>query len=101
MHRSIPLCFRAVASLGFILLAGTGPVMAQQMPMSQLGMSEMPGGGNELMRKLLPSVVSINVRKDVVQTEPGMNAAGSAAEVRQSFGSGFVIDQSGVIATNS
>jgi serine protease Do len=85
-----------------LLLAPAAPVLAQQqMPMMQLGMSGMAGGGADLLRKLLPSVVSINVRKDVAQANPGTNASGATSEVKASFGSGFVIDPSGVIATNS
>jgi serine protease Do len=84
-----------------LLLALAAPVLAQQMQMMQLGNSAMAGGGAELLRKLLPSVVSINVRKDVVQADSGANASAKAPEIKASFGSGFVIDPSGVIATNS
>lgn len=95
-----PFPTRAVVLLGPILLMPIGPVRAQQMQIVQPVMPEMTAGGNELIAKLLPSVVTVAVSRDVVQPEPGMNAAGTTAEVRQSFGSGFVIDPSGIIATN-
>ncbi len=85
-----------------LLVAGpaAAPARAQQMQMMQFGMTEMKPGQAELFRKLLPSVVNINIRKDVAQNSTGSAMASGATETKSFFGSGFVIDPSGVIATN-
>jgi serine protease Do len=102
MSRFIPPpSARALALIGLVLVTRANPVMAQQMPTMQLGMMPMQTAAGELLRKLLPSVVTITVSRDVAHTEPGMNAAGTDAESAHVFGSGFVIDPSGVIATNA
>jgi serine protease Do len=91
---------RGLALIGAVILACARPVMAQQMPTMQLGMMPMQPETRALFARLLPSVVTIHVRKEAAQTAPGMNAAGSEPEGTRVFGSGFVIDPSGVIATN-
>jgi serine protease Do len=55
---------------------------------------------SQLIQSLLPSVVSIVIRKDVGGggTKPG--AAAAQPETRQAYGSGMIIDPSGLIATN-
>src|ERR1700722_4917922 len=58
---------------------------------------------SELIRGLLPTVVNIAVRKDVVtkvNTASAAAAAGNSGEVKSYVGSGFVIDASGLIVTN-
>ena len=61
----------------------------------------MQASESALISKLLPSVVSVYVAKDVKRPEVAMNASGTGDDVRHSFGSGFVIDPTGVIATNA
>jgi serine protease Do len=87
-----------LASIGVTLLIGTNPVTAQPM---QLGVPMMQATERNLIQKLLPSIVTINVRKDVEQTGAATNAAGAEPETTRVFGSGFVIDPSGLIATNA
>jgi serine protease Do len=74
---------------------------AQQMPTMPLGAQMMQPSESAFFGKLLPSVVSINVVKDVTRPEPAVNAGGTTGGTQHSFGTGFVIDPSGVIATNS
>jgi serine protease Do len=81
--------------------APTQQTPAQQMPTMQLGTQMMMPSETAFFGKLLPSVVSINVVKDVAKPEPAANAAGTTGGTQHSFGTGFVIDPSGVIATNS
>ena len=70
------------------------------MPTMPLGAQMMQAGESAFFGKLLPSVVSINVVKDAPRPEPAVNAGGTSG-TQHSFGTGFVIDPSGVIATNS
>lgn len=100
-HRNVPArrSFVAVvilALLGSISLSPPAPAIAQQQ-----GPNDAPKmqDRSEVIRKVLPSVVSITTRKDVKDAS-GTNAAGKQAEVTGSFGTGFVIDASGVIVTN-
>ena len=92
---------RIFGSIGVMLLVHSGVALAQQMPMMQLGMMPMQATESDLIHKLLPSVVTVNVSKDATQAEPGMNASGKGAGEERVFGSGFVVDPSGVIATNA
>jgi serine protease Do len=71
------------------------------MPTMQLGTQMMMPSETAFFGKLLPSVVSINVVKDVTKPESAVNAAGTTGRTQHSFGTGFVIDPSGIIATNS
>ncbi len=81
---------------------GSTPVApAQQMPTMQLGTQMMMPRESAFFARLLPSVVSINVVKDAPRPEATANAAGTGSGPQHSFGTGFVIDPSGVIATNS
>jgi len=73
---------RALPSIGVVLLMRAHPVMAQHVPARQLGMMPMQTTESDLIRKLLPSVVTINLRKDVMRTEPGMNAVGTESSRR-------------------
>jgi serine protease Do len=92
-----------VALAGALLCAAAVAARAQDMSFSQA----------QLVRGLLPSVVNITARAEVAETpEPMMASAsnggttGKAASsnalysLKVSAGSGFVIDQSGEIATN-
>jgi serine protease Do len=102
MSRSTPRSVaRTLAFTGVILLMRAHPVMAQQMPAMQLDMTPMQATRSNLIPNRLPSVVTINVRKDVKQAGSQMDAAGTEPEAARVFGSGFVIDPSGVIATNA
>jgi serine protease Do len=91
---------RIPALIVVAIMACAESVMAQQMPTMQLGMMPMQPEARALFARLLPSVVTIHVRKDPTQPDPGTNAAGTEPEGTRVFGSGFVIDPSGVIATN-
>src|ERR1700753_181037 len=62
----------------------------QQMPTMQLGTQMMMPSETAFFGKLLPSVVSINVVKDVAKAEPAANAAGTSGGTQHSFGTGFV-----------
>jgi serine protease Do len=54
-----------------------------------------------LLAPILPAVVNISVWKPASDSTAGANASGSAPSQRtESFGSGFLIDQSGIIVTN-
>ncbi len=80
---------RSLALLAMALAAvlGPRPSAAQQT---------MAFNDSELIRSLLPSVV--NITATAAATAPG--GAGSAAKSQTDHGSGFVIDPSGLIATN-
>ncbi|MDR3533146.1 MAG: trypsin-like peptidase domain-containing protein [Rhodopila sp.] len=92
-----------LASIGVILLVRTSPAMAQQMPTMQLDLTPTltptQASDSELIRKLLPSVVTINTRRDPTRSASGQNAANTSPEFTRAIASGFVIDPSGVIAT--
>jgi serine protease Do len=83
-----------LASIVTVVLASTHPVTAQQMP-------TMQAAEPNLIQHLLPSIVAINVRKDAEQTGSQIDAAGADSKIIRTFGSGFVIDPSGLIATNT
>jgi serine protease Do len=84
-----------------MFLTQPGLAQAQQTPTMQMGMPMMQASESAFFGKLLPSVVSVNVVKDVKRPEPAMSASGTNEATQHSFGSGFVIDPTGVIATNS
>jgi serine protease Do len=71
--------------------------------MAQLSDSAVSGtqhAQSKLIQGLLPSVVSIVIQKNVGRA--GANGAATSGEPKssQSYGSGFIIDASGLIATN-
>ena len=84
----------ALALLAVALACTAAPVTAEEVTASR----------TELIRRLLPTVVNIAVRKDEVT--PRVNEAdasasvGSTSEVKAFVGSGFIIDPSGLIVTN-
>jgi serine protease Do len=100
VSRSIILSAAGVLALAASLFQPDS-AKAQQMPTMPLGTQMMQAGETAFFGKLLPSVVSINVTKDVTRPESAVNASGTSGETQHSFGTGFVIDPSGVIATNS
>jgi S1-C subfamily serine protease len=71
----------------------TGPATAREI---------VSNSHAELIRGLIPSVVNITVRIGVAAApDPALaSASGSLNTVRVAVGSGFVIDPSGLIATN-
>jgi serine protease Do len=86
-----------LAPLPALLLLAPLPATAQQMQM-------MPPSQSELIRGLLPAVVNISSFVTASDTA-SMNAASGSGNPDQSRpkrvqGSGFIIDQSGVILTN-
>jgi serine protease Do len=58
----------------------------------------------DLIRELIPSVVNITTRIEVASApdpaQASVNRSGPLNSARAAFGSGFVIDSSGLIATN-
>jgi serine protease Do len=90
---------RTLALVGVVLAMRTIPVMAQQAPTMQLGMTQMQASEAELIRKLLPSVVTITTRRDPTKPVSGQNTATTSSEDTTAIASGFVIDPSGVIVT--
>jgi hypothetical protein len=100
LARSIILSVAGVFTAA-VLLIQPRSAKAQQMPVMPLGTQMMQASESALISKLLPSVVSVNVAKDVKRPGVAMNASGTGDDVRHSFGSGFVIDPTGVIATNA
>ena len=100
-----------MGSIGRVWLAG-GAMLAAGLLAAPAGAQEMSFSQAQLVRGLLPSVVNITARAEVVETpDPVMASAsggttGKAASsnalysVKVSAGSGFVIDPSGEIATN-
>jgi serine protease Do len=90
----------AFALLACLLLLRIGLSVAEPSSPILFGMSDMPGSASEPLRKLLPSVVSISIHRTVTQDGPAMNASGGTPHSERFYGSGFIIDPSGVIATN-
>jgi serine protease Do len=71
------------------------------LPSARAG--DFGGNQSELIRKLLPTVVNITVRKEVTDSPSSVNAGattGQSADSKTFVGSGFVIDPAGVILTN-
>jgi serine protease Do len=93
--------FLGALAASVLLIQPGGPAMAQQMPAMPLGGQMMQPSESAFFGKLIPSVVSINVVKDAKQPGPAVNASGSGGQTQHTFGTGFVIDPTGVIATNS
>ncbi len=85
---------RTLAILAIALACSAAPAMADDVSASR----------SELIRRLLPTVVNIAVRKEVA--EPQANTASAkvpadnSGEVKAFVGSGFIIDPAGVIVTN-
>jgi serine protease Do len=90
----------AFALLACLLLLRIGLSVAEPSSPILFGMSDMPGSASEPLRKLLPSVVSISIHRTVTQDGSAMNASGGTPHSERFYGSGFIIDPSGVIATN-
>jgi serine protease Do len=66
--------------------------------------SDVAGDISDLVPRLLPAVVNISTRQLVVQpsaAKPGQVAQPSSTSTRESLGSGFIIDPTGVIVTNN
>jgi serine protease Do len=95
------------ALLACLLLLRIGLTVAEPTSPILFGMSEMPGNASQPLRKLLPSVVSISIHRTVTQDASATNASGGmpnasdgTPHTERFYGSGFIIDPSGVIATN-
>ncbi len=95
-HRGgMATCLRRMAAAGLIaaVLAAT-PAAAQEMMFNQA----------ELVRNLLPSVVNITARAEVIGPVKEMSAAAEEStqqfEIRVNAGSGFLVDPNGTIVTN-
>jgi serine protease Do len=95
------------ALLACLLLLRIGLTVAEPTSPILFGMSEMPGNASQPLRKLLPSVVSISIHRTVTRDASATNASGGTPNasdgtphIERFYGSGFIIDPSGVIATN-
>ena len=78
------------------------PQAAPVVPLGTTMMMPAAMGSAEsaLFRRLLPTVVNITIRKDTKRPSSATNAGGAETATTRAFGSGFVIDPSGIIATN-
>ena len=85
-------CFLAFLSL-LVAIPGARPAHAQEMQFNQ----------SELVRGLLGKVVNITARVDASAPDPigPQSAAAPGSQEKLQLGSGFVIDPSGVIVTNT
>jgi serine protease Do len=79
-----------------MVLSGGGRQAAARTLASARPMSSQ---ANDLVRDLLPSVVRIDIRKDMASSDDPAQANAQSSTV-QASGTGFVIDPSGLIATN-
>jgi serine protease Do len=79
------------------LICSAGAGMAQQ---PDAVVSEVQAAQSKLIRGLLPSVVSVVIQKNVGRPGPNHGDAPGTPKATQSYGSGFIIDPSGLIATN-
>jgi serine protease Do len=86
-----------IAAIAGVLLALSAPGLAQQ---ADSATPSLHGEDSKLIRDLLPSVVSIVIEKDAVGAGANQSAAGGMPQSSQAYGSGFIIDPSGLIATN-
>jgi serine protease Do len=80
-----------------VLLTLAGPCFAQQAAPAT---PALHAEDSKLIRDLLPSVVSIVIEKDAVRAGTSQSAAAGAPQSSKAYGSGFIIDPSGLIATN-
>ena len=88
---------------GWLMLCGVAAVgMAAPATTPTAHAGEIGVDLSDLVPKLLPAVVNISTRQLVVSTtgKPGQ-ISDQSASTRQSLGSGFIIDASGVIVTNN
>jgi serine protease Do len=90
----------AAGALAVAVLTATGVTVAATAPPALAGDAGVDL--SDLVPKLLPAVVNISTRQLVVPTggKPGQISEQSAS-TRQSLGSGFIIDPSGIIVTNN
>jgi serine protease Do len=81
---------------------GMEPMGAMQQPMGSMQSGDMRSSEASLVRTLLPTVVNISSRKVFAEAGSDANAAaqGESGRVISLSGSGFIIDPTGIIATN-
>ena len=95
--------FWSVTLSGLTLAAGLSLLAPRPAPAQQLQM--MPPSQAELIRGVLPAVVNITSFVTDTPAAAAMNAAASGGKgpgrLKTKLGSGFVVDPSGVILTNS
>jgi serine protease Do len=84
------LGFAVLWVCGLFWATGTPPVRAQ----------DMQYGRSALVRGLLPSVVNIAVHRDVPAEDSAPREAAAATTTKVFYGSGFIIDSTGLIVTN-
>ena len=84
--------FGRLAVAGLLVCGLAGPVAAASLPANQA----------DMVAKLLPEVVNISIVKLIKSPQPtGQQAVQAAFTRKESLGSGFVIDPSGIIVTNT
>jgi serine protease Do len=93
-HPALPRRIRDLLAVALVTLTCSAPVALAE---------DATASRSEMIRNLLPTVVNIAVRKDVVtkvNTASASSSSGGSGEVKAYVGSGFIIDPSGVIVTN-
>ncbi len=90
----------------FCLVLSTAAAIgaAAAVTASPAAASDVAGDVSDLVPRLLPAVVNISTRQLIVQQQPGKPgqvAQQTSTSTRQSLGSGFLIDPSGLIVTNN
>ncbi len=94
-HGLVAICLAlgTMGGIGIVAVSAARPAAA----------GDVAGDLSDLVPKLLPAVVNISTRQLIVQpaTKPGQVAEQSSTNTRQSLGSGFIIDPTGIIVTNN
>jgi serine protease Do len=95
------MCRAALLALAFT----AAPAMAQQAPVQQAPVQQAPAPTDaDMVRGLMPTVVNLRVVQAAAPPAPGAAGAsisGGSSGPRVTSGSGFVVDPSGLIVTNT
>ena len=104
MSRLLALCVGTLRAgiVGLNLLAGTAvAATATWVVADPAHAQEMSSSQGALIRSLLPAVVNVTVHKQSPSpTAPKEASAGDTPNNHKEFGSGFLVDPSGIIMTN-
>src|SRR5690242_19242158 len=88
-------CLRTLACMAIVIAVLTVPAVADELGVNNKA---------DLIRRLLPTVVNLSVRKEVATSARPQIASGSTGGdgdvVKNFVGSGFVVDPSGLLITN-
>ncbi len=91
--------FKVWALIAVAALAGPAGFQIATAPSARADIRDLlPFGRAHRISELLPVVVAINTHKTVTDDDSGSGT--STPRIEESFGSGFIIDPSGYIATN-